>query len=132
MVIKRLQFDLNKGLRELVKTRKGKNKLTKNFKTETSKILSDNPRDIIDLLFGKEFSIKDVNSWENAINSMESKDFINSGKIREILQVLVKGIKNKIRARFKDLDDEQKTKLIDDLGNSFKKYKSLWDNEVAK
>lgn len=129
VLIKRLQFDLNKGLQELVKTRKGKKGIVKTFKTETSKVLTDNPRDIIDLLFGKEFSQSDINSWERGIKTIESNEFIHRDKIQLIIKQLFKNVKTKV-VRLYEADEVNN--VLSELGNSFTKYKDLWDMEIEK
>ena len=127
-VIRKLNFDLNLGLRELVQTRKGKKGLTKTFKTETSSVITNNPRDIIDLLFGKDFNEMDVNTWEACCKTVEDNRFVNKHLINDIMEFLVKDIFITIKTQ--KLSEEESYDLLDRLGSCFKKYKHLWDKEV--
>jgi hypothetical protein len=81
----RVIFDLSKGLSKGVQSREGKKGITKNHKTISSKKLSDNPNEIIQMLLGPSFSVKDANSYETLSKAVNSSKFVHGRKRREII-----------------------------------------------
>lgn len=90
----RLFFDLSKGLMSGTQTRKGKKKLIKGTKTTDKKVVTDDPQQIVNRLFGP-FKPSDVQTWEQVWKVIHSDDFVLKDKLKDILEIAKKGIVRK-------------------------------------
>ena len=100
--VKRYFYDLARGLmvgtRSRVNTSRSatKNgKLSKNFATVEKKVVSSDPQNIVELMFGKGFTAKQTSTFDGTLEVIKSSDFLHKDKLDKILELALKGIKNK-------------------------------------
>jgi len=91
----RLFFDLSKGLMSGTQSRQGKKKITKGTKTTDKKVLSQDPAQITKTFFGPSFKPTDVLTWEQVWDVIHSEDFVLKDKLKDILEMVKKGIERK-------------------------------------
>lgn len=94
--IKRYFYDLSKGVMTGTKTRTTKTgKLSKNFATTDKKVLTNDPQKITTLLFGKGVKPEQVSTFEGTLKAIKSPNFPHKEKLEDIIELTIKGIKNK-------------------------------------
>ena len=72
----RYLINLSKGLFKAVKSTIGKSgKPVKNHQTISKKFISNTPQDLIDILFGKSFTEKDLRTFESTLKALNSNKF---------------------------------------------------------
>ena len=91
----RFFLDLAKGLMQGTQTIKGKTKLTKTAKTIEKKVVSTDPQAVVTKFFGPNYKPKDVLTWEQVWEIINSEDFILKDKLQDILKMVKKGIERK-------------------------------------
>jgi len=91
----RLFFDLGRGLMSGTQTIKGKKKLIKGAKTTDKKVITTDPQKIVDKFFGPKFKPNEVLTWEQVWKVIHSNDFILKDKLKDILEIVKKGIVRK-------------------------------------
>lgn len=74
-VRERLLFDLTRGLMKVVQSREGKTGIVKNFKTIDRELVSQNPQEIVNILFGAKYSPSDLLTFESVLKAIMSKNF---------------------------------------------------------
>lgn len=132
LVFKKYQYTTDRGLIELTRSREGKRGILKHFKTINSRFITKDINKITNILVGKSFSSADINSWENCIQTLESDKFVNKDKVVLIIQKLAHNVKLKVKKIFKEFTDKQIIEYLRTLGDSFTKYKAIWDKEIIK
>lgn len=87
-------FDIREGIKRITKSKNGKTKILKNWKTINKRLVNGGkiPENIKDMLLGRSFSLDDLNSFESIYRCINHKEFIYSDKAKEILKKATKDI----------------------------------------
>lgn len=91
----RLVFDLSRGLYRFIQDRAGKRGLTKSFATRDKKLITSDPDQICERLFGKGVGAKQVLTFNDALKLMLSSSFKHKSKLKQILERAVAGLEQK-------------------------------------
>lgn len=92
---KRDFFDLSKGLLTGTQTRMGKKGIVKTVKTIDKVLKSNDPADVVQMMFGPDVKPKDVLTWEDTFRMINDPKFIYSDKRDSIFKMAKQGILNK-------------------------------------
>lgn len=93
--VRRYFYDLSRGLMTGVRTRRNKHgKLVKNFSTVEKKVISSDPVTISQLMFG-DHTPTQLSTFDGTLRAIKSASFIHRDHLPEILELALKGIKNK-------------------------------------
>jgi len=98
-------FDLNKGLLRGTQTILGKRGITKTIKTNEKILISNDPDEVVKMMFGDNCKKEELLTWEETFAKIISPDFIHRDKILEILLMTKTGIINKGQTVPKELND---------------------------
>ena len=94
--IKRYFYDLSRGLMIGTKSRVNKNgKVGKNFSTVDKKVISDDPTNICEKMFGKGVTPEQVSTFDGTLRAISSPKFLHRECLNDILELAKDGIKNK-------------------------------------
>ena len=89
---KRLLFNFSQGLMKAVQSRKGKKSLLKNFKTITRELVSADPKEVAEMLFGKGTSPESLLTFEQVYAAINSRSFPFKNKKNDIFRETKKGL----------------------------------------
>ena len=88
-------FDLGKGLLRGMQSRKGKRGLVKNAKTLEKTLVSNNPQEVVTMLFGPKYKPNDILTFEQALEAILSPKFVYNKQLKKILKMTADGILKK-------------------------------------
>lgn len=88
-------FDLNKGLMKGTQTALGKKGITKTTKTLDKLVISQQPNDVVKMMFGPKFNANDVLTWEDSFKLLMNDDFVYKKDRKNILKMVKDGILKK-------------------------------------
>lgn len=90
----RLFLDLKNGLMKGTQTILGKKGIVKSPKTLTKEMITMDPQEIVDMLFGPGFKPEDFLTWESTFKAVTSPKFVYKDKLKKILKLTHDGLVN--------------------------------------
>lgn len=88
-------YDLTRGLMRGTQSRKTDKKLLKNFRTINKDLISNDPHEISEILFGRGTSPNKVATFEGALDAILSSRFPYGPARRDILEMAAEGLRKK-------------------------------------